>query len=293
MADIKEMEKNTATEDVKEEAVKEPVEANLTEDEAEEDVSDFLSSVQEDDTVIYPHEFCEQLTNLSMQLHTLDGKDDEESNKERKEIESQYGKLLSSIIARTYVPVQMKRNFIQEMFDAAIVYDDDSFYLDEFLFNFNVRMAIIAMYTKLDITDPYEDGTDRDIFTVYDMLNQCGIIDALVDSLDESEMSELDAIAANAKQTFYNKYKTPEAYINRTLRSIKEYFGTLAEGFIEFIDENPDALADAREQLNRAYELFNAAQNASNTAAESNSVKDEVDKTDSKESKTNENSDVD
>ena len=181
--------------------------------------------------------------------------------------------LLASVIKRTYVPILEKRIIIEEMFKKAVVKDGANYYVDQFLYRYNMRIAILIMYTTFDLqtaVDEVDDNPKQALRTIYDVFNEYGIINAIIDVLDEDEIEEVNAIAKSVKDTWFNANKTIEAIVGRLSKEFAGVIGQFMQaGAAEFVKAVADGTIpsdEAGQMIDYVSQLFGqlVARNESN-----------------------------
>ena len=125
--------------------------------------------------------------------------------------------IIASIIKRRYVPITEKRIVIEDMFKKSVVNDNTNYYIDQFTYRLNMRLAIVAMYTNFDILRERKENPN---VSIYDLLNEYGIINAVIEMLDDDEIEEVNAVAKSIKDTWFNANKTIEAISGRFLKEM-------------------------------------------------------------------------
>lgn len=176
---------------------------------------------------------------------------------EQYEDEESQTNLFNSILKRTYVPIIEKRAVIERMFEKAIIKDGANYYIDQFIYRYNMRIAMVSMYTSLDLSREIEESEDQN-FTVYDILNASGIIDAVTNALDTEEIDEVNAVAKSIKDTWFNQTKSVEAIISRVFNNFGNTVGNfIVAGSTEFVK----AIADGTIPSESAAELFDTLTN--------------------------------
>ena len=160
-------------------------------------------------------EFCEKYAQL-------------ENEKEKLE-------LLSSVIKRTYTPVLEKRVVLQKMLDRSIVEQENGVrYIDMLVSRINYTMALIILYTNLEIDS--KDGTGR-TEDMYDSLVQYDIVSDICEYIGTKEMAELNSVNKSIIDTFYNQYGSTEAFIGNAIAAIGQKIGVASGWVIQQIDE--------------------------------------------------------
>ena len=95
--------------------------------------------------------------------------------------------LLSSIIATKYVPIGVKQIAMQSTLDKCIQSGENGVvFVNEFVANINFALAIITIYTNLDIKN-----SDIDLYNIYDLLQENDLIYKLKGMIGVYEIAEL------------------------------------------------------------------------------------------------------
>jgi hypothetical protein len=251
----------------------------VTNETADEAVENDITGTEEDDEDKYPVEvFCKKV-----EMITDAWKDPEITDEEKEKLSDVYNELMNEIIVREYVPIQYKHELLASLLESAVTDDGHTQRIDEFMYRFEMRMAVVVLYTRLSLGFTKEDGTDATLFDVYDLLNERGLIDALIDYIDDSEIQELDDVAKAIKSQFYEEHNTTEAVYYRTLDNIKE-FGNDVLGIIDTIlASNPDQVISVLDSLKESFIEY-IKDNGENS---DNDVTEEEDDEVSKKEKTN------
>ena len=239
---------------------------DVTNEIADEAVENDITGTEEDDEDKYPVEvFCKKV-----EMITDAWKDHEITDEEKEKLSDVYNELMNEIIVREYVPIQYKHELLASLLESAVTDDGHTQRIDEFMYRFEMRMAVVVLYTRLSLGFTKEDGTDATLFDVYDLLNERGLIDALIDYLDESEIQELDDVAKAIKANFYDEHNTPEAVYYRTLDNIKGFGENLLGILDAVLSANPEQVISVLDSIKESFvEYVNENEN-----------KDESDETD-------------
>lgn len=229
---------------------------DVTDKVIDEAIDDNSVKTEEEDK--YPVEvFCKKV-----EMITSAWNDPDTTDEEKEKLSDTYNELMDEIIEREYVPIQYKHELLSSLLESAITEDDHTQRIDEFMYRFEMRMAVVVLYTKLSLSFTKDNGTEATLFDVYDLLNERGLIDALIDYIDDSEIQELDDVAKAIKANFYDEHNTPEAVYYRTLDNIKGFgenllgildavlsanpeqvisvLDSIKESFVEYVNENKD-----------------------------------------------------
>lgn len=156
--------------------------------------------------------------------------------KELKTEEEKYN-FVASVITRQYVPVLEKQLALQVMLDKSIVTDENHMkYIDMFLSKINLNLAIISLYTNIKCSTPQEDN--RSPIDDYDDFRENNVINMICSFVPEAELTELSAIQNSLIETFYNRYSSTEAVINRLMNNLDivlKTFGESGEKFLQML----------------------------------------------------------
>lgn len=153
----------------------------------------------------------------------------------------QKSEFVRSIIWRTYCPVLEKKIVLQTILDKSIVEGPNKVkYIDCFLSKINMTIAILILYTKLDIVKNDESKTNA--FQDYDLLFENKIFDKIYHIIGENELSELITINGLLMDNFHEENKSIESYVAKYTEAFASTVGILAnEGIFElmkYIKEN-------------------------------------------------------
>jgi len=143
--------------------------------------------------------------------------------------------LLSLVIKRTYTPVLEKRVILQKMLDQSIVEQENGVrYIDMLVSRINYTMALIILYTNLEID--LKDGKGR-TEDMYDSLVKNNIVSDICEYIGTQEMAELNSVNKSIIDTFYNQYGSTEAFIGNAIANIGQKIGVASGWVIQQIDE--------------------------------------------------------
>lgn len=142
---------------------------------------------------------------------------------------------IKSIVIRSYMPVLGKKLVIQNMFDKSIVNENGNIYVDMFINKINITFGILTMYTKLDFTRLDEE--DASIFDDYDLLVESDLLNKIFAHIPEKELTQILTINDQVHETFYNKYKSTEAFVNSLINRFSTASGLLIESANNYLTE--------------------------------------------------------
>ena len=131
--------------------------------------------------------------------------------------------LIKSIIKRTYCPILEKR-FVLDMMAEKSRGEGDISYIDMVLNKLNVTMAIIILYTNLEV-DKDENGASQTA-DAYDMLRKNGILDVIYREIGEYELGELMMVNDNVLETWHTKNTSAQAYFSNIIEKVSLIFST-------------------------------------------------------------------
>ena len=144
---------------------------------------------------------------------------------------------IASVITRQYVPVLEKQLALQVMLDKSIVTDENHMqYIDMFLSKINLNLAIISLYTNIKCSKPHEDN--RSPIDDYDDFRENNLFNMVCSFIPEAELTELSSIQNSLIETFYNKYSSTEAVLNRLMKNLDivlKTFGESGEKFLQML----------------------------------------------------------
>lgn len=238
---------------------------NTTQEDAQTNENEEIFEAVDDEISV--EDFCAALDKIS------EGLKEDDSNHE--EINDQLLAVLRSVIIRPYVPVLQKREIIETLFNSCLVDDNGNYYVDSFLYEFNLRMVPVVAYTSLEVVRDDEEDESR-VFEVYDMLNSRGVIDALIDLIPEAEIAEISRIADSMTKSFENQHKTVEAVVFRTMSKIGEGLSDAAEILVDYISSQPEMKDSLSKLADLAGEALTEITNKENTENEDVDVTDEA-----------------
>lgn len=238
---------------------------NTTQEDAQTNENEEIFEAVDDEISV--EDFCAALDKIS------EGLKEDDSNHE--EINDQLLAVLRSVIIRPYVPVLQKREIIETLFNSCLVDDNGNYYVDSFLYEFNLRMVPVVAYTSLEVVRDDEEDESR-VFEVYDMLNSRGVIDALIDLIPEAEIAEISRIADSMTKSFENQHKTVEAVVFRTMSKIGEGLSDAAEILVDYISSQPEMKDSLSKLADLAGEALTEITNKENAESEDVDVTDEA-----------------
>ena len=151
-------------------------------------------------------------------------------------------KLVEAIIVNEYVPVLKKRLVLENMLKKSIIEDKNgNRYIDMFVNQINFSCIVLALYTKFDLTRK----DDSSVYDDYDLLVSSGSMEHIMKAMNGEEINRLISINKQVMDTFYNKEKTTEAYINKLITQCTTVFGSMCNSGLEQLsrtlqDENKE-----------------------------------------------------
>lgn len=136
-----------------------------------------------------------------------------------------------SIIRRTYAPILEKKVVLQTLLKKSILKNEyDVEYLDLFLSRVNTTIAILLLYTNLDIKK--NDQSEENAFDDYDMLKESGLFDRICECIGEAEMTELGTINGLIIDTYLSQKQDPKYFISSNISRISRSLSpVLKSGF--------------------------------------------------------------
>lgn len=138
---------------------------------------------------------------------------------------------IKSIIYRTYVPVLEKKLFLQVMFDNSLIGEEPNRYVDAFLNQINTTIAILQLYTDLDMRKNEGDKSSK-TFEIYDMLASNDLLNLIFNEIPSSELKSILAINEQISETFYNQNNSTEAFLTKLVDRFSNTFGAITNGSI-------------------------------------------------------------
>lgn len=139
-----------------------------------------------------------------------------------------------SIIRRTYAPVLEKKVVLQTLLNKSIIkneYDVD--YLDLFLSRINTTIAILLLYTNLDIKK--NDNSEENAFDDYDLLKESGLFDKICEHIGEAEMTELGTINGLIIDTYLTQKHDPKYFISSNIARVSKIITPAVKSELEQI----------------------------------------------------------
>ena len=138
---------------------------------------------------------------------------------------------IKSIIYRAYVPVLEKKLFLQVMFDNSLIGEESNRYVDAFLNQINTTIAILQLYTDLDMRKNEGDKSSK-TFEIYDMLASNDLLNLIFNEIPSSELKSILAINEQISETFYNQNNSTEAFLAKLVDRFSNTFGAITNGSI-------------------------------------------------------------
>lgn len=155
----------------------------------------------------------------------------------------------NSIIYRKYAPVLEKKVVLQTLLNKSIIkneYDVD--YLDLFLSRINTTIAILLLYTNLDIKK--NDQSEENAFDDYDLLKENGLFDKICECIGETEMTELGTINGLIIDTYLTQKHDPKYFISSNIARVSKIITPAVKSGLEQIanvlkdNENMDKVSN-------------------------------------------------
>lgn len=143
---------------------------------------------------------------------------------------------IKSIIYRTYVPVLEKKLFLQVMFDNSLVGEEPNRYVDTFLNQINTTIAILQLYTDLDMRKNEGDKSSK-TFEIYDMLASNDLLNLIFNEIPSNELKSILAINEQISETFYNQNNSTESFLTKLVDRFSNTFGAITNGSIDALLE--------------------------------------------------------
>ena len=143
---------------------------------------------------------------------------------------------IKSIIYRTYVPVLEKKLFLQVMFDNSLIGEEPNRYVDTFLNQINTTIAILQLYTDLDMRKNEGDKSSK-TFEIYDMLASNDLLNLIFNEIPSNELKSILAINEQISETFYNQNNSTEAFLTKLVDRFSNTFGAITNGSIDALLE--------------------------------------------------------
>lgn len=131
--------------------------------------------------------------------------------------------MIKAIMKRTYCPIVEKKLIIEMMVDKSKG-EGNVAYIDMVLAKINFYMAIIAMYTNLEI-EKDEKGVAKTM-EAYDMLTKADVFNAILNEIGEREFGELMTVNDAALNTWHTKNTSTQAYISGLVEKVGLIFST-------------------------------------------------------------------
>ena len=155
----------------------------------------------------------------------------------------------NTIIYRKYAPVLEKKVVLQTLLNKSIIkneYDVD--YLDLFLSRINTAIAILLLYTNLDIKK--NDQSEENAFDDYDLLKENGLFDKICECIGEAEMTELGTVNGLIIDTYLTQKHDPKYFISSNIARVSKIITPAVKSGLEQIanvlkdNENMDKVSN-------------------------------------------------
>ena len=140
----------------------------------------------------------------------------------------------NTIIYRKYAPVLEKKVVLQTLLNKSIIkneYDVD--YLDLFLSRINTAIAILLLYTNLDIKK--NDQSEENAFDDYDLLKENGLFDKICECIGEAEMTELGTVNGLIIDTYLTQKHDPKYFISSNIARVSKIITPAVKSGLEQI----------------------------------------------------------
>jgi len=149
-------------------------------------------------------------------------------------------KKVQGIIKRTYCPILEKKMILDLMLKKSVV-EDDIPHIDMLTNKLNFFSAIISLYTYI-VPEKDEKGVVKS-YEMYDLLVENNIMNVILETIGERELSELTSVNGLLLDTWHMKNTSTEAYINNFIDVASQKLGVYA-GF--GMDKLADVLSDEK-----------------------------------------------
>lgn len=150
--------------------------------------------------------------------------------------------VVKGIMKRTYCPILEKKILIELMVEKSKG-EGKTAYIDMVLAKVNFYMAIIGLYTNLEI-EKDDKGVPK-TFEAYDELTKADAFNAILNELGEKELGELMSVNDAALNTWHTKNTSTAAFISDLVEKVSMIFsaglgkelGSITEMFNELPTE--------------------------------------------------------
>ena len=160
---------------------------------------------------------------------------------------------IEKIVDNKYAPILTKRLVLESMLKKSIVTDNNGVrYIDMFVSQINFTCAVLALYTKLEL--PNTDEEETNIYEQYDLLVASDMLPQIMSAINQEELNRLISVNKQVMDNFYNKEKTTEAYISRTITQFTTVLGTMCNSGLEQISQ----IVDDEKKMKRLAKQFEA-----------------------------------
>lgn len=156
-------------------------------------------------------------------------------------------KYVEKHVVKTYAPLLMKKEVLSLMCERSVV-NDDIKHIDMTLNKLNMTMAILALYTDIEI-EKDEEGKPLS-WEAYDELKSSGVLEVLIAIIGD-DIQELLTVQKEVLDTWHMKNTSTEAYIMNLVEFVSRKFGVVAGAGMGKLSD----VLDNEEKMNKVMEL--------------------------------------
>ncbi len=131
--------------------------------------------------------------------------------------------VVKGIMKRTYCPIVEKKLILELMVEKSKG-EGKTAYIDMVLAKVNFYMAIIALYTNLEIEK--DDNGASKTMDAYDELTKADVFNAILKEIGEKEFGELMSVNEAALNTWHTKNTSTQAFISDLVEKVSLIFST-------------------------------------------------------------------
>ena len=128
------------------------------------------------------------------------------------------------IVVQNYVPFMVKRAYARQLMEASHFTKDGGAKLDLTKQYLLETMALLDMYTNLEVME-CEEKPDW----IYDELNRRGLIDGILEKIPQTELKEWKRVLDFVYTGFYDEYFSMKKYLDDRIEN-------LADGLVKVMD---------------------------------------------------------
>ena len=150
--------------------------------------------------------------------------------------EEQREKFVNGFMTKNYCEVGIKYAVLQGMLDNSTVTEPDgNKYIDMFLSKINFTIAVLILYTSIDLTN--DDGNMASVFDNYDLIMESGAMQYILSYIGAVEFGELTDINSSIMDTFNNKNNSIHSYVSNLVEHAVNVFASVTNEGMNALNE--------------------------------------------------------